>query len=96
MIEAGLILFCVVAAGMAWWWRRECLAAQRALREWADRWAVSPLLCAVPGCGEPPEADCHVQYPDEEVRALVGHRFMEARLVPKPAPMVREAAEVYR
>ena len=95
MIYAALGMLLGLALLFCWWWRREALAAHRALREWRDRWNLAPALCAVTGCGEPREADCHIPA-DMEVRAPWGHRFLEARLVPAPEITVREGIGAYR
>jgi len=92
MIYAGLAMFTLVAGLAALMWFRRWQRDEKVIAEWHDRWALAPALCAVPGCGQPPEADCHipVEY-GMEVRALYGHRFLHARLVPAPDPLVREA-----
>lgn len=90
MIYAGLAMLAFVAGLAAWVWFRRWQRDEKVIAEWHDRWALAPALCAVAGCGEPPEADCHVPA-DMEVRAPWGHRFLEARMVPAPDVLVREA-----
>lgn len=90
MITVGAVMLAAVATVAAVLWFRRWQRAARVIAEWHDRWALAPELCAVTGCGQPPEADCHI--PDDmEVRALYGHRFLHARLVLAPEPIVREA-----
>lgn len=95
MIYAALSAITVIAVIAALHWYHGWLRGQRALEEWRQRWTLAPALCAVTGCLQPPEADCHVA-PDIEVRAPWGHRFSEARLVRAPETTVREAVGTLR
>lgn len=92
----ALLAFTATVVGVVWW--RKWLRAVRALTEWAFRWEQAAELCALPGCLQGREAPCHLndEYLATERERWGFHRFVPARLVAAPNPLLREGIGVDR
>jgi hypothetical protein len=85
----GLGALCVWLAFVAVSAVRRWFRLARAHKAWLTQWQLAPSVCAV--CREPAEDPRHVPA-DLESRVAWGHRFVEARLVLAPGPVLLHEA----